>query len=109
MDSHLHLVRAPSLPAMQPGDIASSGSEMPPAAAAAIDAAAPCERGAAVCRRQSTSIGIRCWSRTADAVRTLDDVRRTLERDPEAARAAAVRLVRLLIVPAPGGALGPPG
>ena len=102
MDPHLHLVRAPSLPAMQPGDVAASGPEMPRAAAAAIGAEAPCERGAAVCRRQSASIGIGRWSRTADAVRTLDDVRRTLERDPEAARAAAVRLVRLLTPPVTG-------
>ena len=102
MDPHLHLFRAPSLPAMQPGDVAASGPEMPRAPAAAIGAEAPCERGAAVCRRHSTSIGIRRWSRAADAVRTLDDVRRTLERDPEAARAAAVRLVRLLTPPANG-------
>jgi AraC-like DNA-binding protein len=87
---------------MQPGDVAASDAEMPRAAAAAIGAEAPCERGAAVCRRHSKSIGIRRWSRATDAVRTLDDVRRTLERDPEAARAAAVRLVRLLTPPANG-------
>jgi AraC family transcriptional regulator len=35
-------------------------------------------------------------NRVAEAVRTLDDVRHAMERDPKAARAAAVRLVTLL-------------
>lgn len=39
----------------------------------------------------------------ADAVGILDDVRRRIERDPEGARAAALRLVTFLTSPARGG------
>ena len=35
----------------------------------------------------------------ADAVNMLDDIRRRIERDPEGARAAALRLVALLTLP----------
>ena len=77
------------------------GARSLPAGAAVTDHISPAEEPPSVPRRPSACPeGGKDAGFTAEAARILDDVRRALERSPEEARAAALRLVTLLTLPA---------
>jgi AraC family transcriptional regulator len=72
-----------------------------PAGAATMHHISPAEAPPSVPRRPSACPdGGKHVGFTAEAARILDDVRRAMERSPEDARAAALRLVTLLTLPA---------
>jgi AraC family transcriptional regulator len=86
------------------------GAQTPPAGSATINHISPAEEPPSVARRQrSCSDGSRHTRFSAAAVRILDDICGAVERNPEDARAAALRLVTLLTLPAEAESAGARG
>lgn len=86
---------------------ASSNVEAPFADGSSINGPCIARRTSSVPRHPSScSKGIRCMGISAEAVILLDDVRRAMEGNPEAAREAALRLVTLLPQPAAADSAG---
>lgn len=98
MASQNRFAEMPSRPPIPPRDTPAAGAACLPIAAKAPP---PDKRLEVTSQLQTASSGIRPWRCPAAAVRTLDEVREAMERDPEAARAAAARLVALLTPQAP--------
>jgi AraC family transcriptional regulator len=86
------------------------GARSLPAGAATMDHISPTEEPHSVprrpssCSEDSSHTGV-----TAEAAGILDDVRRAMEQNPEDARAAALRLVALLTLPAEAESAGARG
>jgi AraC-like DNA-binding protein len=103
MGPHLRLAETSSLAALQPDDITTVGAGMPASrTTAAGNTAARGEPLIAAGPPDLPSPATRLHRCSPEAIRAVNDVRRALERDPEGARAAALRLVALLSSPAAG-------
>ena len=90
--------------------VSTVGARTLPAGAATMNHISPAEEPPSVARRpRSYSDGSRHTRFSAEAARILDDIGGAVERNPEAARGAALRLVTLLTLPAEAESAGARG